>query len=110
MRAPEGATAMDFLTRYNIAINPTGLAGAAASSYTYKVHEHLTWIQRTTSGQILLAAIKFHARPVVIQPDTRPPTAMRRVGGRWSAEEGKGSSATPPLPSPCMARARLPRR
>lgn len=61
---------MDFLTRYNIAINPTGLAGAAASSYTYKVHEHLTWIQRTTSGQILLAAIKFHASPVVIQPYT----------------------------------------
>ncbi|HEX9721584.1 MAG TPA: M91 family zinc metallopeptidase [Ramlibacter sp.] len=61
---------MNFLTQYNIAVNPVGLAGAAAQTYTRKVTEHLTWIQRTTSGRILLASIKFHGKPVVIQPYT----------------------------------------
>lgn len=61
---------MNFLTQYNIAVNPVGLAGAAALTYTRKVTEHLTWIQRTTSGRILLASIKFHGKPVVIQPYT----------------------------------------
>jgi len=61
---------MNFLTQYNIAINPVGLNGGTASNYTRKVNEHLTWIHRTTSGRILLASIRFHGRPVVIQPYT----------------------------------------
>jgi hypothetical protein len=61
---------MNFLAQYNIAINPVGLAGAAALTYSHKVNEHLTWIQRTTSGRILLAGIRFHGTPVVIQPYT----------------------------------------
>jgi hypothetical protein len=76
---------MDFFTQYNIAVNPTGLAGAVASTYTRKVNEHLTWIRRTTSGQILLAAIKFHGRPVVIQPyagvDCNATGGSQMVGG-----------------------------
>jgi hypothetical protein len=61
---------MNFLTQYNIAVNPVGLAGAAALTYTRKVTEHLTWIHRTTSGRILLASTKFHGRAVIIQPYT----------------------------------------
>jgi hypothetical protein len=61
---------MNFLTQYNIAVKPVGLAGAAALTYTRKVNEHLTWIHRTTSGRILLASIKYHGKPVVIQPYT----------------------------------------
>jgi len=61
---------MNFLTQYNIAVSPVGLAGAAALTYTRKVTEHLTWIHRTTSGRILLASIKFHGKPVIIQPYT----------------------------------------
>jgi len=75
---------INFLSQYNIAINPIGLAGVAASTYTGKVTEHLTWIQRTTTGKILLASIKFHGKPVVIQPYTAGDcNAAARQGAVW---------------------------
>jgi NleD-like pathogen effector protein (putative zinc metallopeptidase) len=61
---------MNFQAQYNISVNPVGLTGAAASNYTRKVNEHLSWINRTVSGRILLASIKYHGKPVVIQPYT----------------------------------------
>jgi hypothetical protein len=61
---------MNFLTHYNIAVNPVGLNGAAATTYTRKVTEHLTWIFKTTTGRILLTSIKYHGKPVAITPYT----------------------------------------
>src|SRR5262245_6605009 len=66
-----GGPIMDFLARYNIAVNPVGISNAAAKKkYTRQVTEHLTWIYRTRTGRILLNSIKFHGRPVEIQPYT----------------------------------------
>lgn len=58
------------LMQYNITINPIGLAGAASQQYVRQVTEHLTWIERTKSGKILLNAIRFHGKPLTIQPYT----------------------------------------
>ena len=54
--------------QYGITINPQGLAGAHASNYCFQVREHLKWIERTTSGKILLNSIKYYGRPVEIRP------------------------------------------
>ena len=61
---------MDLAT-YKIVINPTGLSGAAARTYTNKVHEHLKWIYRTQTGKLLLKSIKFYNHPVTITPYTK---------------------------------------
>lgn len=58
------------LAHYNFAINPAGLAGAAAANYSRRVHEHLRWIYRTRTGRLLLNSIRFHGQPVSIQPFT----------------------------------------
>ena len=76
---------MDFNAQYGISISPVGLAGNAARVYTDKVQEHLTWIYRTKMGRILLASIKFHAKPVIIQPytgtDCNSSGGWKTVGG-----------------------------
>jgi hypothetical protein len=76
---------MDFNAQYGISISPVGLAGNAARVYTDKVREHLTWIYRTKMGRILLASIKFHAKPVIIQPytgtDCNSSGGWKTVGG-----------------------------
>lgn len=60
---------MDFLTTYNIAINPVGITHPAkALQYTAAVKRHLSEIYGTTSGKILLNCIKFHGKPVEITP------------------------------------------
>jgi hypothetical protein len=59
---------MDFAAHYRININPVGLAGHQATTYTAKVNEHLTWIHRTKTGKILLDCIRFHGRSVEIRP------------------------------------------
>lgn len=53
---------------YNFAINPVGLVGAASTRYVREVHEHLSWIDRTTSGRILLNSIRRPTFPVEIRP------------------------------------------
>ncbi len=58
------------LADYKITINPTGLSGGAATTYTWKVREHLTWIYRTKTGRILFNSIKFHGLPIEIRPYT----------------------------------------
>jgi len=58
------------LSRYKITINPQGLTGAAAATYSSKVREHLRWIERTKTGKILLNSIKFHGKEIVISPYT----------------------------------------
>jgi len=60
----------NFLTEYNINVNPVGLAAAAGATYKNKVTEHLTWIYRTKVGKILLDCIRFHHKPVEIRPYT----------------------------------------
>jgi len=58
------------LAHYKIQINPVGLGPAAAGRYRRQVTEHLTWIDRTKMGRLLLTAILFHGQPVTIQPYT----------------------------------------
>jgi hypothetical protein len=53
---------MGFETRYSIKIDPVGLAGAAAGVYEHKVREHLSWIDCTAVGRLLLNSIAWHAR------------------------------------------------
>jgi hypothetical protein len=59
---------MDFAAHYKINVNPVGLAGQQATTYTHKVTEHLRWIYRTKVGKILLDSIRFHGLPVEIRP------------------------------------------
>ena len=63
---------MDFATHYKININPVGLVGPGALTYTRKVNEHLSWIYRTKTGRILLTCIRFHGRSVEIRPFSNP--------------------------------------
>lgn len=58
------------LQTYKFTIDPKGLTGAAARTYTNKVHEHLRWVERVKTGKILLNAIKYHNKPVTIIPYT----------------------------------------
>lgn len=58
------------LAAYRFTIDPQGLTGAAAATYTRKVHEHLRWIERVKTGKILLSGIKYYGRPVTIKPYT----------------------------------------
>ena len=53
---------MGFETKYSIKIDPVGLSGAAAHVYEHKVREHLSWIDCTTVGRLLLNSIAWHAR------------------------------------------------
>ncbi len=61
---------MDIPTHYRININPVGLAGHSATTYTRKVTDHLTWIYRTKVGRILLDSIRYHGLPTEIRPYT----------------------------------------
>ena len=70
---------MNFSAQYRINVNPVGLAGPAAATYTRKVNEHLTWIYRTKVGKILLDSIRFHGLPVEIRPYTQ--ANCNAVGG-----------------------------
>lgn len=67
------------LAAYRISINPVGLSGAAATSYKYKVREHLLWIYRTVTGRILLNSIRYYGIPVEIRP--YPHRDCNAVGG-----------------------------
>jgi hypothetical protein len=73
------------LGHYRIQINPIGLAGAAAATYTGKVKEHLTWIYKTRVGKILFDSIHFHGRDVEIRPY---PGADCNSGGGWETPAG----------------------
>ena len=72
------------LALYNIQIIPQGL-GAAAGRYRRQVIEHLTWIDRTKMGRLLLTALRFHGKPITIQPytggDCNASGGTRDVGG-----------------------------
>ena len=53
---------MGFETQYGINIAPAGLAGAQAASYEHNVRKHLSWIDGTKVGRLLLKAIAWHVR------------------------------------------------
>ncbi|MBM3792738.1 MAG: hypothetical protein FJW31_01465 [Acidobacteria bacterium] len=53
---------MSTAKRYNLLINPVGLTGAAAQAYTHNVEKHLSWIDGTKVGRLLLKATGWHAR------------------------------------------------
>jgi len=53
---------MGFETKYGIKIDPVGLSGGTAAAYEHKVRTHLSWIDGTTVGQLLLNSIGWHAR------------------------------------------------
>ena len=65
---------MGFETKYGLKIDPVGLSGAAAGVYEHKVREHLTWIDCTTVGRLLLNSIAWHARntPANLQDGSVP--------------------------------------
>jgi hypothetical protein len=65
---------MGFETKYSLKIDPLGLSGVAAGVYEYKVREHLTWIDCTTVGRLLLNSIAWHARntPANLQDGSVP--------------------------------------
>jgi len=81
-----------FETKYGIKIEPAGLSGAAKANYVHGVRTHLSWIDGTNVGQLLLKAIGWHARNnpgnlaggvVSIQPYT---------GGKCNAAVGNSTS------------------
>lgn len=53
---------MGFETQYGINIAPAGLAGGQATSYVHNVRKHLSWIDGTKVGRLLLKAIAWHVR------------------------------------------------
>ena len=53
---------MGFETKYGLSISPAGLSGGAARAYEYNVRKHLSWIDGTTVGRLLLKGIGWHAR------------------------------------------------
>jgi len=72
---------------YNITINPVGLTGAAAARYTQEVREHLTWIDRTKSGRLLLTCIRRPTFPVEIRPYVASGNALnQRCNARGGSE------------------------
>jgi len=48
---------MGFETKYGVKIDPVGLSGGVAAAYEHKVRTHLSWIEGTTVGQLLLNSI-----------------------------------------------------
>ncbi len=76
---------MDFSAHYGIQINPLGLVGSVATTYTTKVHEHLMWVYKTKVGKILLDSIRFHGRSVEIRPY---PRLDCNSGGGWETPGG----------------------
>lgn len=77
------------LSNYKIRINPRGLGERAAFNYESKVREHLLWIERTTTGKILLNSIKYHNLPVVIRPYTGG-NCNARGGADWETDSLRG--------------------
>ena len=53
---------MSTAKRYGLVVNPVGLTGAAASSYVHNVEKHLSWIDGTKVGRLLLKGIGWHSR------------------------------------------------
>lgn len=53
---------MSTAKRYGLVVNPAGLTGAAAQTYIHNVEKHLSWIDGTKVGRLLLKAISWHAR------------------------------------------------
>ena len=53
---------MGFEKQYGINIAPAGLAGGQAVSYEHNVRKHLSWIDGTKVGRLLLKAISWHVR------------------------------------------------
>lgn len=79
---------MGFEKRYSIKIDPFGLAGAVAVAYEHKVREHLTLIDCTTVGRLLLNSIAWHARntPANLQDGSVP--IQPYTGGACNATIG----------------------
>jgi len=53
---------MHFEKKYGIQISPAGLAGPAALSFESNTRKHLSWIDGTKVGRLLLQGIGWHAR------------------------------------------------
>ncbi len=53
---------MAFEKKYGLNIVPAGLAGGQATSYEHNVRKHLSWIDGTKVGRLLLKAIAWHVR------------------------------------------------